>query len=483
MFSGAWMQIDYNVIYIDFINPFIKTLLLVIIVNFTNGFPQEINSKQKQEQVKIFSLNDCLKIALENNHKIKAQKQGILISEARKKQAESGYWPQVSAKAAYSFFDQDLIFSIPEFRMNIPQISMQGFSISLPPFNVPQQDIKLMDNHNVEGFLEMSLPIYTGGKIKALNQQAENGMEISRQDYRKSNLEIRYDITRYYYSALLTRKIYKIATEALERLEITLKLTQSAYENGSGKVTKLDYLKNKVVVDQVRTVVTEMKKNVTLSIDALAFTMSTTINFDIPDEELPFIQENYSSEDSVNSGNPDLAKANAALFYYQAKIDEANSGYLPKIGLTGMFAQNINSYKSGITNKFNNQIWMLSLGAEIPIFNGFRTSNEVNEAKIQLLKTKEEKLLLQDAITLQIKEAVKRIEISAENVNNILQAKSTASEHRSLTERAFTQDMVEAKDLIEAQIMESLLEAQYQKALYDHIEAGAYLNLLTGKDL
>lgn len=481
MFSGVWMQIDRKAIDTVWISSFLKYLVIICITYYTNMFPQRINLPLSQ--IKILSLTECLSIALENNHKIKAQEQGILVSKARKKQAESAYWPEISAKGAYSYFDQDLIFSIPEFQLNIPQINMQGFSISLPPFNVPQQDIKLMDKQNAAGFLELSFPIYTGGKIKSLNRQAENGIEISRQEFRKSKLEIRYDIIRYYYSAMLSRKIYKIALEALERLEITLELTRNIYENGSGKVTKLDYLKNKIMVDQVRTVVTEMKKNVELSKFALSFAMGTDILFDIPDEELTYKQRNEQLGDSAYSGNPDLAKANTALLYYQAKIDEAKSGYFPKFGITGSFAQNINSYESGITNKYNKQIWMISLGTEIPLFNGFRTSNEVAEAKLQLNKTKEEKLLLQDALKVQIKEALIKIEISAENVKNILQAKTTASEHLSLTERAFEQDIKEAKDLIEAQIMESIVEAQYQKALYDNIEANAYLEFLTGEGL
>ena len=43
--------------------------------------------------------------------------------------------------------------------------------------------------------------------------------------------------------------------------------------------------------------------------------------------------------------------------------------------------------------------------------------------------------------------------------------------------------MVEAKDFIESQIIESFMNAQYQKALYDHIEAQAYLNFIVGKKL
>ena len=44
-------------------------------------------------------------------------------------------------------------------------------------------------------------------------------------------------------------------------------------------------------------------------------------------------------------------------------------------------------------------------------------------------------------------------------------------------------DMVEAKDLVEAQIMESFIQAQYQKALYDNLVALAKLEIIMGKDI
>lgn len=466
----------------------IHMLILIVFFNSLSvqGQSAEEAIQKKAEPKRTLTLKDCLLIAAENNHRLKAAGYSVQISESKKKQAESANWPQLTLKAAYSLTDQDPVFAIPSFKMSLPQMNLGGMALSLPDFEVPRQDIKMMDRQNIHALLEMTFPLYTGGKIQALNEQALQGIEISRQDHRKTRLEIQYDVTRYYYSVLLSRKIYDIASSTLERLEMTLKLTESTYKNGSGKTTKLDYLKNKVIVDQVRSIVSEMKKNVSLSKEALAFTLGIKSDFDVPDEEIPFIKfrtELAAAESPVHNRNADLGKINAALLYYQAKVDEAYSGFMPKVGIAGTFAQNINSYKSGISNNTNAQMWMLSLGVEIPLFEGYRTSNEVSEARINLNKAEEEKKLLQDAISLQVKEARQRIETAEENVNNAMQAKLTATENRSLNERAFQQEMAEAKDLIEAQIMESIMEVQYLKSLYDHAEAEAYLDLLTGNEL
>ncbi|MGA7722000.1 MAG: TolC family protein [Ignavibacteriaceae bacterium] len=457
-----------------------KTAFLTALIITNNIYCQDSSAAISK---KILSLNDCIKIAIDNNHKIKSSKEEISVANAQKKQAESAYWPQVSGKAIYTLTNNDLLFILPSFKMSVPPISLPGFSISLDNITVPQENVKLMDNENVHASVGLTYPIYTGGKVQSINKEAENGIEISKQEYKKSSLEVCFDVKRMFYGALAAKKIYKIGTDALERLDVTLELTESVYKNGSGKTTRLDYLKNKVTVDAVRTLVSQLKNDVKAAKDALVFTLGVNDDFDLPDEEIPFIPAGLNIDSLLNlayNNNPDWMKVTSAVSAYQAKIDEAYSGYLPNVALIGSFDQNFNSYKYGIVNKENSSIWTIGLGVDIPIFNGFRTSAEVEENESELKKINEQKILLHDAICLQIKEVTDKLESTVETVNNARQAKLTAEENSSLTERAFQQDMAEAKDLVEAQIMESLMDVQYQKALYDNIEAAANLDLIIG---
>jgi outer membrane protein len=49
--------------------------------------------------------------------------------------------------------------------------------------------------------------------------------------------------------------------------------------------------------------------------------------------------------------------------------------------------------------------------------------------------------------------------------------------------RAYQEGLVETKEVIEAQLMEALMSGQYQKVLYDHVEARAKLDFLVGGNL
>ncbi len=466
------------------LNKLLKLSLILFVLNLSNIFPQEISQDSiKPEPLKTLSVIECIEIGLKNNHKIKAAKYGVEIAAARKKQAESGYYPQINLNAAASLNDQDPLFIMPAFQMELPSIPIPGLNLNLGAIDVPQQNVKLMDKENAHGTIELIYPIYTGGKVQALNEQAKNGIEVANQDYRKSDLDVEFEITKYYYAAVLTKNLFEIGKEALGRMEGTLTITENMYKNGSGSTTKLDYLKNKLMVDQVRTIVTELKKNVKTAKDALIFTLGGENNFEIKNDSIPFDSSEFELDAIMNktySNNTDWAKVNAAMLAYQAKIDEAKSNYLPSLALFAKFDQNVNPYKYGLVNNDNSTMWTVGLGMQLPIFNGFRTTNEVKEAEAQLKKMDEQKKLLHDGIVFQIKDALNKLEIAKENVENTLHAKITAEENCSLNERAFNQDMVEAKDFIESQIIESLMKVQYQKALYDYIEAQATLNYIAG---
>jgi outer membrane protein TolC len=457
---------------------------MIILFSFAAAFqyiiPQEDPSKNSDR--KFLALNDCINIALENNHKIKASKQGIDIANTQKKQAESGYYPELSLSANYALSDKDPLFIMPSFRLDLSALPI---GLNLGEMDIPQQKAIVRDKQNINAALNLIYPLYTGGKISSVNEQAEHNYEIAIQESRKTDSEVKYDVKRFYYAYILSGNLYHLGEETYERLNATLSLTESLYKNGSGKVTKMDYLKNKVIVDQVSSIIIELKTKMETCKEALAFTIGQLpADFEISGSEIPYSSFTLNVDDffpEAYKNNPDWLKVNSAVEIFKAKIDEAKSGYLPNLAFFANVNQIINSYDYGFVSKNNKTMWTIGLGLEMPIFSGFRTVAEVEQSEAELKKIEEEKMLLHDAIILMIKEAYFNVKGASEQVQKILEAKKTAEENTSLTERAFQQDMAEASDLVEAQIMEALVSAQYQKVLYDHVDAQAKLELIIGK--
>jgi outer membrane protein len=426
------------------------------------------------------SLAQCMDSALANNRFRPASQQGIRIAEAQHKQALSGYWPQLSAQLSYVRLDQDPNFVMPPGVMNL-QVPVLG-SMAV---DVPAQDITVMDKLNGLAKLELQYPVYTGGLISAMVRQARQAVEIANIESRRTDLQIRYDVKRMYYGLALSRNLIRIGRDALSRLEATLLLTENLYQKGSGKVKKTDFLKNKIFVETVRSMVQTLEQNEKTAKAALINTMglSWTGDVDISDEEIPFDGRSSalaSLVENANTWNPDVAKVNAGLAALDARRDQARSAYYPHVAIIGNISHTENSWDYGFVSSRMKDSWMVGVGVQCELFAGFRTGGEVEEATARIRKLQDEQVLLQEGLALQIQQISNQVAAFTSQEASARETMKTAIENRELTERAYESDLLEVKDLIEAQLIESFAQAQYQKTRYDHYEAQARLEMTVG---
>jgi len=180
------------------------------------------------------------------------------------------------------------------------------------------------------------------------------------------------------------------------------------------------------------------------------------------------------------ANNPDIAKVQAALRAAEFGVRAAQSGHIPKVALVGKANKIVNSYDSGIVTPDNKSTWMVGIGIDIPIFEGFRVSNEVAEQKANLRKLQAQLDLLRDGIALQVRSTCHDLIKAQEKQKSTLEAFRSAKENRELNVRAYQEELVETKEVIEAQIMEALISGNYQQVLFEYAETQARLEFLTG---
>lgn len=487
-------------------------IVMFLIITATNVFGEnkpgtsnveDNEKKDKGKENQVLDLDACIEIALKNNQMMPASKQAIEIAEAQHKQALAAYWPQLSLSANYTTMDQAPNFIFPARTMSTPassftipsnafgpQFPPQDVEIPIPPskINIPEQDVKLMDKDIGIGSLDLTYPLYLGGKRRAMVKQAESGIEIATQEMRRTNLKVIFDVKNYYYSAFMARKLLEIGRSTLKRMEVTLELTETLYKSGSGRVKKTDYLRNKIMVEGMKTLVASLKYNEELTKSALVNSMglSWDSNITLAAGDLPYTPYNADLSKLVADAyefNPDWATINAALKASEAKIGEARSGMLPQIALTGNLTHIMNSYDSGIVTSRNKNSWKAGISLNLPLFDGFLTGNKIKEASAKLSKLKHERILLKEGVALKVKHSFLKLQMAQEQVNAAGEAAKAATENRELNERAYADELVETKDVIEAQLMESFMNAQYQKVLYDYRSALAEIDFVVGNEV
>jgi outer membrane protein TolC len=416
---------------------------------------------------------------MERNHRKPASQFAVAMAEAQHRQALAGYWPQVSFRGGYKRMDEAPNFIFPASSITVPP------GLQLP---IPEQDIKLMDPDSFAASAEARWLLYDGGMRRGLREQSGGFLEMSKQDSRRTDLELVDSVKRLYYGAVLARQLHQVGKDTLARMQATLSLTETMYKEGSGKVMKTDYLDNKVMVESLRSAVALLEKNDEMAKAALANTMGLSWEETVTPsaKEVPFTPYGGKVENLVGAAyefNPDWAKLEAGIRAAEGAVRTAKSGYYPKLAVTGELHKWWNDYDAGIATNQNKEGWSVGIGFEIAVFEGFLTRNKVAEARARVDKTKEEQFLLKEGIGLQIKDIFLGLDAAGKSYEATLDAVTAARENRDLNTRAYQNELVETEKVIRAQLVEALMDAQHYKTVYDHAALQSQLELVVGTEV
>jgi outer membrane protein TolC len=473
-------------------------------------------------QPTVLNLDQCLHMALGNNHRRPASRFEVAMAEAQHRQALAGYWPQVSVKAAYQLLDQPLNFVFPAGGMQIPaqSVSIPGgsamvtipanaFGPGSPPANIqmpvafagqtvttpaqnfaiPEQNVQVLDRNLVAGSMDVKWLVFDGGMRKGLGEQTNALVEMMRADASRTDLEVADEVRRMYWGAVLARQLRQVGEDTLARMEVTLRLTESLYKNGAGRVSKTDYLDNQVMVESLRSMVASLDKNALMAEAALANSAGLAWNANIQpsDGEIPMQAYEGDLDNLVGASyrfSPDWKKLEAAIRAAEGSLATARSGYYPKLALTGELHDWWNGgYNGGMSTPQNRNGWSVGVGLEFPLFDGMLTRNKVAEAIARLNQLKEKQFLLREGLALQIKNLFLGLGEAAKASQASGQAMQSAAESRELNERAYQNDLVETEKVIRAQLLEALMSAQHFKARFDYMAVLSQLNLVVGREI
>ena len=377
-----------------------------------------------------FSLEGCLRLALEHNHKRPASRFSVAIARAQHRQALSAYWPQVSLNAlaeirseAPTFIYPETTFTLPDMALGIPELTIpvpastiqtpagsitlpanafgpgfpatpvaipvpsqsveipggaftlpaQEFSVPGQALTVPEQEIQLADRATYGALVNLRWLLFDGGKRHSMNLQAKQGIAAAREDARRTDLEIINDVARMYHGTVLANQLVSLGRETLERMDATLALTEKLYQGGSLQVKKTDYLRSKVMVEGLRMLLVRLEKNANLAQSALNHSMGLSWRSSVTpaDQSISFKTFNRNLSECIGEAfntSPDWNKLKIGIIAADAKVREERSHFFPKVGLLGNAHHIENDFNTGAATDANLQSWSVGIGMEIPLF-------------------------------------------------------------------------------------------------------------------
>lgn len=447
----------------------------------------EISAAENYPQL---SLSSAIEIALKNNIEKQISYQSALIAESQYQQALSARWPTLTLQASFQHRDKPPTFTNPEMNVGLPpQLSgaLAGMGVNVTSITVPEQTIKMFNQNTTTTSLQMLYPLYTGGKITSIINQASLGKEIAQEEYRRTSLQIVRDVKRYYYAAQLTKALDLTAKDIVSTLSSTRDFTKGLYEGGSETVNKLDFIKTEIAVSYAKSVEIDFASKHQSALAALANAMglswSSKMSVDAPlSNKIEQDPQLANLVEQANQFNPQVGILKLAVRAADEKINEARSGYFPQIALTADATHFENGYDKGLANSNNKDSWTIGVGVSMPLFNGGLTSNQVNTAKLQSSQMQDKQKLVEQGVATMVKNLFIEYDAARQQIEVSEQASKNAEENVDLTSRALQIGASKPQDMIEASILQGIIKGNLLRARHDQQLQLAEINYVLGAE-
>lgn len=438
----------------------------------------------------VLSLQQCREMALENNKTLQMASAEKRAAYYQRKSAFTNYLPKISAAGGYMFTSREISLLDDEQKQTLPHIGdglpsgaqqMMGALAQDPQLAPLIQSLQAPVGQMVNGLktqlngvgqslvdaldtdtrnaaaltLQLTQPIYMGGKIVAYNkiaklaeQAADDKLALAQQD-----VLVEVDETYWQIVALTAKK---------ELAESYLKLVKDLEKDvdamiAEGVATKADGLSVKVKANQADVAVIQVNNGLSLLKMLLCQIIGIDVNtpLTLADENMLDDLTNDNADAADASGDwrenrPELRALGRAAEVYHQKERLALAETMPNIALTGGYSWMTPGLWNGFEKKFQG-LWNVGVTVKIPILTWGDRIYKVKQAKAQ---TQVARLKLDEAaekIELQIAQSRNTLQESRERLTACESASAVADENLRTATLGMQEGVIPVINVNEAQ--------------------------------
>lgn len=461
----------------------------------------------------VYTLEDCRKMALDNNKSNKIAQAESTKAEYERKAAVTKFFPDLSIKGAYvrngdelSLISEDIFlpigtmsngsFSLTPSQINNSWTILGGQAVPLDANGVPfdprknpekiqwkeyttiPADQLTYDTRNIYvASLNLTQPVFMGGKIIAYNKICKLKKELADSKLNTLQEEILVNIDETYWQIVsLTSK--KKAVEGL--INLLNKMDQDVTTLiETGMATKTDQLSVAVKKNEAEMALFKVENGIHLSKMLLAqyCGIPLTEEFTLEDENnesLDLAVTEPVNMDEVYQKRSEIKSLSIASKLYKEKEHIERAKLMPSIALIGSYAGSNPSFKNGFDTKFEFD-WHIGVTVNIPLLHWGENIFTLKAAKCETAIAQYKEEDTKEKIELQVtqsefkhSEALRKLEISTRNYNK-------AEENLKQATIGFEEGVIPASNLMEAQtawlsaksnVIESAIEAKVSEINY-----------------
>lgn len=440
-----------------------KQYIIIASILFAHfAFAQDVETNTAS---KIWSLEDCISYAIENNITIKDADLNTSISEVNYNKAKSAKLPNLFGSASQNF--------------------SSGTSIDPITSDYVSDQI-----HSTNLGINSSVTLFQGNQLS--NQVKQNQLLIEQNSLlaqeAKNNIVI--SILESYLQTLYTKEGISIAENNLIASEKEVLRAKSRLD--AGTIALSDYTEAQSQAATNKYNVIAAKNDYELNIinlkQLLELSPLEDLTIETVDENQDLINLELNKEaiyTNALSYLPEVEASKTNILVNEKELEIAKGGYLPTLALTGSLGS---GYTSISENTFTDQLDVnfnqrLGLSLNIPIFNRNQTKSAVQTAAFNIEKAEIQKQTIEKEVIKKVETAYQNALSSQEQLVAAEVSQDAAEQSYNLAQKKYELGDLSTTDLVISQNTFTNAQQNYLQSKYLNILYHQLLQFYQGNDI
>jgi len=443
------------------------------------------------------SLEEAVVRALRDSEEIAAARAALSQADAQVTQATAGALPQINSSLTYN----RAIKTIFDEAKGPPPVSdtliPPAFDLDKPP----KERFDLLSQLLAQDFIgalfgglpfgrkntyiatfTLAQPLYVGGKVGAALRVAKHFKAAARNQLQETEADIALQVRSAYLTAGLAQRLVGIAVESRRVAAEHLAQVEAFFE--AGTAAEFDVLRARVDLENRDPIVVQAENSATLAVLDLKRLVNIPARQPVRlvselDPTLVDVDEEALREMVMD--RPALQAAAEAVGMREEAVNIAKGNRLPTVtflGTMGFQAYPDDPLPPGFDEWRKD--WSAALSISMPLFDGFRTKGEIDQARADLKTAELQETQLEESLSLQLAAALAEYRAARSQILARRQTVTMAERALELAEVRFASGLSTQLEVSDAALLLDQARVNEVQALYDYVRALATLERLSG---
>jgi outer membrane protein len=400
------------------------------------------------QEVKVVSLEDCVKIGIDNSKTLKISNSKITSAKERLNEIKTAQLPTLRLNGSYS-----RLSPVDPFQIGGMQISPS-----------------ILDNYSAK--LTLSQPLFTGGRLSSNTELTEFNSLAAETDFSKDKNQLVLDIKVAYWNYAKSLRVKETIEKNMDQVKARLQDLENLYNNGLA--TNNEVLKVRVQLSNFEILLLDAINNIDISLYNLNNVLGIPVNTKLePKAIIELKQPGIPMLDDLikeaKRNRSDLKSFDYRIKSGEAGITLSKSGWFPQLSFAANYLYaNPNARIFPSQDKFKGT-WDLGITLSYDIWNWRLTSYQTKQAEANLEQTKIAKELTENNIDLEVSQNYKSLISVTAKMKLTKETVEQAKENYRVTGEKYKSGLLLNSEVVDAETSLLLAEINNISTIADYL--------------